>query len=76
MAKDLPKIKGVFTESVRICESLKQSRYQCDQNSIQISFVSASDTLNQNFDELDQTFMYTQILKEILFELEHEEESN
>jgi Tfp pilus assembly protein PilF len=66
-AKEWPKIQGVYTDITPICEALKQAARDCDQNSVSISFVKSTDgTSNQNLGELDQSFMYTQILKEIL----------
>ena len=57
-----------------ICEALKQNRTVCDQNMVSISFVKPSDeTSKQNLDQLDQSFMYTQILKEILVTIDFEQ---
>ena len=45
----------------------------CDQNSVSISVVKKIDGIvNKNLDELDQSFMYTQILKEILLTIPFE----
>ncbi|CAF1115420.1 unnamed protein product [Adineta steineri] len=70
-AKEWPKIKGVFTDITSICEALKQTAHQCEQNTTSISFVAS----NKKLDQLDPSFMYTQILKEILltinFEVKH-----
>ena len=66
-AKDWSKIKGVFTEIKPICDALKQAAQQCEQNAISISIMSADDALaNKSRDQLDPSFMYTQIMKEIL----------
>jgi hypothetical protein len=70
------KVTGVFTEIVSICESLKKTTRQCDQNSISMSFFPPSDSIShENLNQLDQSFMYTQLLKEILFEIEYNQES-
>ncbi|CAF1153648.1 unnamed protein product [Adineta steineri] len=73
-AKQWPKIEGVFTDVISICLALKQAVYRCEQNAISISFMAS----NKKFDQLDPSFMYTQILKEILltinFEDKHVEE--
>jgi tetratricopeptide (TPR) repeat protein len=70
-AKEWSKIKGVFTEISPICEALKQAAQQCEQNAISISFMSTNgDISKKNLDQLDPSFMYTQILKEILLEIE------
>ncbi|CAF0899213.1 unnamed protein product [Adineta steineri] len=69
--KDWPKIKGVFTNITPICEALKEAAHQCEQNAIPMSFVGT----NKKLDQLDPSFMYTQIIKEILlsikFEMKH-----
>ncbi|CAF0750143.1 unnamed protein product [Adineta steineri] len=61
-AKDWPKIKGVFTDITPICEALKKAAHQCEQNAIPMSFVRT----NKKLDQLDPSFMYTQIIKEII----------
>ncbi|CAF3615250.1 unnamed protein product [Adineta steineri] len=61
-AKDWPKIKGVFTDITSICEALKEVAHQCEQNAISMSFMGS----NKKLDQLDPSFMYTQIMKEIL----------
>ncbi|CAF0819352.1 unnamed protein product [Adineta steineri] len=68
-AKEWPKIKGVFTDITSICEALKQTSQQCEQNAISISFVAS----NKKLDQLDPSFMYTQILKEILLTINFED---
>ncbi|CAF1228361.1 unnamed protein product [Adineta steineri] len=60
--KDWPKIKGVFTDITPICEALKDAAHQCEQNAIPMSFVGT----NKKLDQLDPSFMYTQIIKEIM----------
>ncbi|CAF0898936.1 unnamed protein product [Adineta steineri] len=67
--KEWPKIKGVFTHITSICEALKQTAHQCEQNAISISFVAP----NTKLDQLDSSFMYTQILKEILLTISFED---
>jgi hypothetical protein len=73
-AKDWSKIKRVFTEISPICEDLKQAAQQCEQNAIFISFMGTDGDLSKkNLDQLDPTFMYTKILKEILLSIEFEQ---
>jgi hypothetical protein len=66
--KEWPKIKGVFTEISPICEALKQAAQQCEHNAISMSLVATNtgDASSKILDRLDPSFMYTQILKEIL----------
>ncbi|CAF0860698.1 unnamed protein product [Adineta steineri] len=69
------KVKEVSTSILPICDSLKQAAEDCDQNSVFMSFVKTIDgTSNKNLNELDQSFMYTQILKEILLTIDFEQE--
>ncbi|CAF1014854.1 unnamed protein product [Adineta steineri] len=67
--KDWPKIKGVFTDITPICEALKLAAHQCEQNAIPMSFVGT----NKKLDQLDPSFMYTQIIKEILLTIKFEQ---
>jgi tetratricopeptide (TPR) repeat protein len=65
--EDWPKVKGVHSHPASICKALKQDVKQCNQNNISVSFVPSNDgTTNPNLDQLDPSFMYTQIFKEIL----------
>lgn len=64
------KIKGVFTDILSICAELAQTTTQCEQESIPVSFVSTNKgTSNANLNQLNQSFMYTQVLKEILLDI-------
>ncbi|CAF1503160.1 unnamed protein product [Adineta steineri] len=65
-AKDWPKIKGVFTDITHICEAVKKAAHQCEQNAIPMSFVKT----NKKLDQLDPSFMYTQIAKEIILTIQ------
>jgi hypothetical protein len=70
-AKGWSKIRGVFTDISPICEAVKQAANQCEQNAIPISYIATSgDMSNKNLNQLDCSFMYTQILKEILLTIQ------
>jgi tetratricopeptide (TPR) repeat protein len=74
-AKYWPKIKGVFTEISPICEVLKQAAQQCEQDAISMSFMGTSgDVSNKKLDQLDPSFMYTTIMKEILLIIKFEQQ--
>lgn len=75
LVKNSPKVKGIFSNVNDIHDSLQQAIRSCDLNSIPISFVSVDDPFNTNMDQLDQSFMYTQLLKEILFQIDYSEQS-
>jgi tetratricopeptide (TPR) repeat protein len=70
-----PKINGVYSSIEPICEALKQAVQDHDHNSVSINFVKTTDgTSNQSLDTLDQSFMHTQILKEILLTIDFQNE--
>jgi tetratricopeptide (TPR) repeat protein len=72
--QDWSKVKGVFTEIAPICKDLKQAAQQCEQNAIPISFITTSGAdFKKNLDQLDPSFMYTQILKEIILAIHFEQ---
>ncbi|CAF1180167.1 unnamed protein product [Rotaria sordida] len=62
-AKDWSKVKGIFTEIIPICDAVRQSARQCDEDSIVVNAVSS---LNQ----IEPLFMYTQLFKEIILEID------
>jgi tetratricopeptide (TPR) repeat protein len=69
------KIKGVFTEISSICEALKQVAQQCEQNAISMSFIGTGDDIaEKKLDELEPSFMYTQILKEIFLKIKFQQQ--
>ena len=70
-----PKIKDIFATIPSICDAVKQDAQKCDQDLISISFVSLNSRQSkQNLDQLDSTFMYTQIIKEILLTIKFNEQ--
>ncbi|CAF1216028.1 unnamed protein product [Rotaria sp. Silwood1] len=66
-AKNWSKVKGIFTEITSVCDAVRQSARQCDQDDIGITGVSS---LNQ----IEPSFMYTQLLKEIILEIDFDEQ--
>ncbi|CAF4866765.1 unnamed protein product [Rotaria sp. Silwood1] len=70
-----PKVKDIFISISSLCQALKQDAQKCDQDSVSISIISThSRNLNENLDQLNPTFMYTQILKEILLTINFDEQ--
>ncbi|CAF1397094.1 unnamed protein product [Rotaria sordida] len=61
-ATTIPKIKGVYTQIEPICEALKIDCEHCDRGMISVSF-----------NRIDPLFMYTQLLKEALLEIEDDD---
>jgi tetratricopeptide (TPR) repeat protein len=70
------KIKGVHTDVEAICESLQHAKKQSNQNSMTVSFVAMDeDVSSPNLNQLEPSFMYTQIFKEILLEMKYNQQS-
>ncbi|CAF4001701.1 unnamed protein product [Adineta steineri] len=66
------KIKGVFEEIPILYEAIKQAAEECDRNTISMSFININDeTLVEN---LDKSFIYMQILKEIILEIDFKDQ--
>jgi tetratricopeptide (TPR) repeat protein len=66
----------MYTDITPICEGLKLAVRQCNQDCIAMSFIKMSEgTSEQSLNQLDPSFMYTQIFKEILLEMEYNEQS-
>ncbi|CAF4695638.1 unnamed protein product [Rotaria sp. Silwood1] len=63
--KEWSKIKGIYTEVIPICDLVRQSVRQCDEDSVLITEIS----LNQN----ESSFIYTQLFKEIILEIDFDE---
>ncbi|CAF5146124.1 unnamed protein product [Rotaria sp. Silwood1] len=61
-AKKISKVKGVYTKIEPICQGLEIDRQRCDQAMIPVSFNGR-----------DALFMYTQLLKEALLEIEDDD---
>ncbi|CAF1498823.1 unnamed protein product [Adineta steineri] len=70
---DWKKIKGVHNNIKDICDALKAVVKQVNQDSIPISFVTMNEAVSsENLNQLEPSYMYTQIFKEILLEMEHD----
>ncbi|CAF3923871.1 unnamed protein product [Rotaria sordida] len=75
LKKRWPIVRGVFTDIVPLCESLRKVAHQCEEDSIGISLFSTNDLSSKSLDQVDQSFMYTQLIKEIFLELEYNDKS-
>ena len=70
------KINGVCTDITSLGEALHQTARQCDQDWIPVSFVTVNKgALSQDLNQLEPSFMYTQIFKQVLLEMKHDEQS-
>ncbi|CAF4458002.1 unnamed protein product [Rotaria sp. Silwood2] len=64
------KVKGAFLQIESICDILKQDVCRLMTDLTPFSIVSP--TSSPNFDTLDQSFMYMQLLKEIIFDMKYD----
>lgn len=73
-SKEWSKIKSVSTEISTIYETVKLTIQQYEQNSISINFLTTNgNILNKDFNEMNPSFIFTQILKEIISTIKFEE---
>lgn len=74
--KKWSKVRIIHTEITSISEVLNRTIKDCDRHSMPISFISSNEDFStKNLDQLEPSFMYTQVLKEILLEMEYNEQS-
>ncbi|CAF4061114.1 unnamed protein product [Adineta steineri] len=71
--KEWQKIKGVHTNIDDICQRLQMDVQQYNQDSIAMSFITVDEMAStDNLNQLEPTFMYTQLFKKILLDMEHD----
>ncbi|CAF5118501.1 unnamed protein product, partial [Rotaria magnacalcarata] len=74
-AKNWTKIIAVHTSIKSICESLQMGVKQLQHNDVSISVISANERgSGENLNQLEASFMYSQILKEILLDMKYDGE--
>ena len=68
------KVKGLHTHIKPICAALELAVKQCNQDSTPLSFaqVSEDDAGEINLNQLEPSFMYTQLFKKTLLDMEHD----
>lgn len=64
------KVKEIFTHIKDVCDALKCDIQQYENDLTSISIVPSTNITHNVTDELDPSFMYSQILKEILLDME------
>ncbi|CAF1409830.1 unnamed protein product [Adineta ricciae] len=69
------KVKNTFTQFDELCKSLKRDTRSCEYNISSIKILRPVNSLNQDLNELDQSFMYSQLLKEVLLETNYNDDS-
>ncbi|CAM2701096.1 unnamed protein product [Rotaria socialis] len=68
------KVRDTSSQIDLICKSLRYATNLVDQNSVSVSIISGNAaSSNQNLIQIDPTFLYTQLLKEILLEINFDE---
>jgi tetratricopeptide (TPR) repeat protein len=72
ITKEFKLLRGTYSQIEHICSAVKQDAYRLVVDLTPISVISPSSSLN--LDELDQSFMYTQLLKEIIIDIEYDAE--
>ncbi|CAF3265952.1 unnamed protein product [Rotaria sp. Silwood2] len=71
-AENWPKIKAVHISIKPICDELKMTVKQCNQNTMLVSVIGANEGgSSENLNQLEPIFMYSQIFKEILLAIKH-----
>jgi tetratricopeptide (TPR) repeat protein len=69
--KKWPKVQGTYTDIPSICRTIRGDSKVCDYNAVSISYIKKNDESSaENLDTLDCSFMYTQILKDILLTID------
>jgi len=69
------KLKGVFADVASLEEHLQQKIRAGEENTTPISILSSNAMLSEDLNTLDPSFMYSQLLKEILFELHYNQQA-
>ncbi|CAF1597032.1 unnamed protein product, partial [Adineta steineri] len=70
------KIKGIHTNMKDICQALQADVKQYNQDSIAMSFVTVNELASiYDLNQLEPTFMYTQIFKDILLNIKYGEQA-
>ncbi|CAF4641238.1 unnamed protein product, partial [Rotaria sp. Silwood2] len=66
------KVKGVYESIKSICQALQVAVKRCNQNNTTVSIIGPNEgSSSENLNQLEPSFMYTQIFKEILLDMEH-----
>ncbi|CAF1476626.1 unnamed protein product [Adineta steineri] len=74
--KQWPKIKSVYVNIDDLYQRLQLGVKQYHQDSVAVSFIPVNEIApTDNLNQLDPTFMYTQIFKDILLNMEHDKQA-
>lgn len=76
-AREWPKVKGVYNTIMPICQSIRQSMEQVDNEDGCISFLKElNDGSNVNLAQLEPSFMYTKLFKNVLINMDRSQMSH
>jgi len=67
------KVKGIYNKIDLICTELKHDIHQCQNDLTPISILTSNSITDLN--DLDQSFMYSQLIKEILLDMDYDEKA-
>jgi tetratricopeptide (TPR) repeat protein len=75
---DWSKVKGVLTHIDTICKSLYQNTHHFEKSAMPMSFLSATgaSSFDTPLNQSDLNFMYTQLFKEILLDINDDDETS
>ncbi|CAF1294577.1 unnamed protein product [Adineta steineri] len=69
------KVSGVYTNIDDLYKVLQLHIKKCNQDSIAMSFITANEMIStDNLNQLEPTFMYTRIFKEILLDMKYDKQ--
>ncbi|CAF3599407.1 unnamed protein product [Rotaria socialis] len=77
-AKECAKVKGIHDSIQPICMQLIKATQSCDHDAIPMSFIpkrqiSEAASTKQNLDQLPPSYMYSVIFKDIILEIDHDD---
>jgi len=73
--KDYGKIKGFYNDIKLICQKIKENPTKSENDHVGISFISSADINSRDINRQDPSFMYFQLLKEIILDNDYDEET-
>ncbi|CAF3676227.1 unnamed protein product [Rotaria sp. Silwood1] len=71
--KQWDKIKLVVKDIEPICHAIVSDAAQCEEDLTPTSILSANDSSNQDLQQVDSSFMYSQLIKDILLQMTYDE---